>query len=84
MMQRVRRSPFLYRALVALRRVAGRAWMRAANRVLGVKPNRVFFSSFKGKAYSDSPRFISEALHRLRPDAEIVWQLADPMSARCR
>lgn len=81
MMQRVRRSPFLYRALVALRRVAGRAWMRAANRVLGVKPNRVFFSSFKGKAYSDSPRFISEALHRLRPDVEIVWQLADPASA---
>ncbi len=80
-LQRIRNSPRLFRLLVALRRVAGRAWMRAAHRVLGVHGRRVFFSSFKGKAYSDSPRFISEALHALCPDVEIVWQLADASGA---
>ena len=81
MARRVLRSRAVYGALAALRRVGGRAWMRAANRLIGVRPNRVFFSSFRGKAYSDSPRFISEALRALRPDVEIVWQLADASGA---
>jgi CDP-glycerol glycerophosphotransferase len=39
------------------------------------------FTSFKGRTYSDSPRCISEALHALRPDIDIVWQLANPADA---
>lgn len=79
--RRILRNPFVYRILQTGRRVLGRGWMRLCNRTLGVQPRRVFFSSFKGKAYSDSPRFISEALHDLRPDLEIVWQLADASGA---
>ena len=77
----IKKFPAVYRILSMTRRVSGRAWMRLQNRVHGVHPHRVFFSSFQGKAYSDSPRFISEALHALRPDLEIVWQLANPKDA---
>ena len=73
--------PLVYKTMQLARRVLGRLWMRLCNRALGVAPKKVFFSSFKGKAYSDSPRYISEALHTLRPDIEIVWQLADASGA---
>lgn len=73
--------PFIYNTLQAGRRVFGRGWMRLNYHVRGVQPRRVFFSSFKGKAYSDSPRYISEALHALRPDLELVWQLSDASQA---
>lgn len=42
------------------------------------KPKSVLFSSFNGKSYSDNPRAISEALHKLDPDAEIVWAFLKP------
>ena len=35
---------------------------------------KVFFSSFSGKRYGDSPKYISEKLHELYPDVQIVWQ----------
>lgn len=73
--------PLLYKTLLLARRIGGRAWMRAARRVCGIRPSTVVFTSFKGKSYSDSPRYISEALHALRPDADIVWQLNDPAAA---
>ena len=37
--------------------------------------NKVLFSSFGGKQYSDSPRAISEALHKMFPETKIVWHL---------
>lgn len=77
----IKRCPALYKTLLLMRQIGGRAWMRAARRVCGIRPNTVVFTSFKGKSYSDSPRCISEALHVLRPDVDIVWQLADPAAA---
>lgn len=62
------------------RRILGRGWMRAAH-ACGTKGNTVFFSSFQGKAYSDSPRAISEALHAMNPGIDIVWQLCDRAGA---
>lgn len=73
----IKRHEGLYRTLLAARQVLGRGYMRAANRIHGIDRRRVFFSSFKGKSYTDSPRFISEALHAQYPDLEIVWQLAE-------
>ena len=35
----------------------------------------VYFSSFGGKQYSDSPRAISEILHKLDPTITIVWAI---------
>ena len=59
----------LYRALMRVRWVGGRCVMRLCHGLIGVKGNRVFFSSFKGRGYTDSPARICEALHALRPDA---------------
>jgi len=41
----------------------------------GRKPltNTVVFSNFSGKKYSDNPMYISEKLHELSPDTDIVW-----------
>ena len=64
-----------FKVLFFLRRKAGRRYMALVHRLYGVKKNRVYFSSFAGRSYSDSPARISEALHALRPDAELVWQL---------
>ena len=47
--------------------------MRSAQRRLGINPQKVVFSSFQGQSYSDNPRYISEKLHELCPEAQIVW-----------
>ena len=47
--------------------------MRGAQRRYGVNPKKVIFSSFEGRSYNDNPRAISEKLHELCPEAEIVW-----------
>ena len=65
----------LRRALVKARWVGGRCFMGLCHGALGVKPNRIYFSSFKGRGYTDSPARICEALHALRPDLELVWQM---------
>ena len=67
--------------LVKGRWLGGRAVMRLCHALFGVKGNRVFFSSFKGRGYTDSPARVCEALHALRPDAELVWQLKNPGEA---
>lgn len=77
----IKKCPIVYKTLLALRQVGGRAWMRGACLTRGIRKKTVVFSSFKGKAYSDSPRCISEALHEMRPDIDIVWHLADPAAA---
>ena len=71
----------LYKVLSGLRRVGGRGFMRLCHAFGGARPKRVFFSSFKGRGYTDSPARISEALHALRPDAELIWQLEHPGDA---
>lgn len=77
----LKKLPVVYRALSFARRTGGRAWMRAQHRLKGVQKKTVLFTSFKGRSCTDSPRFISDALHALRPDIDIVWQAADPASA---
>jgi len=71
----------LRKALLFLRREGGQRYMALAHRLHGVKGNRVFFSSFMGRGYCDSPARISEALHALCPEAELVWQLEHPGDA---
>lgn len=65
--------PGLRRCAQRARWVLGRIFMRCARR-LGARNDRVFFSSFKGGGYNDSPRAVSQALHDLCPAAQIVWQ----------
>lgn len=39
--------------------------------------SKVVFTSFAGTQYSDNPRAISEALHSMFPDIEIVWLIKE-------
>lgn len=39
---------------------------------------KITFESFSGRQYSDNPRFISEKMHELFPDYQLVWVLDDP------
>ncbi len=40
--------------------------------------NKVVFIAFSGRQYSDSPRRISERLHREHPEIEQVWAFTEP------
>ena len=65
----------LYGALSAARRFVLGSYMNFQNKKLGIDGNKVVFSSFKGASCSDSPLAIAEALHELRPETDIVFQL---------
>ena len=80
----VRRFPLVSRMAKKLRTPLGRSYMTMCHRVHGVDRKTVFFSSFVGKSYSDSPRYICEALMQLRPDIRVVWQLNENASGRDR
>lgn len=53
-------------------------YVKVCRILFGVNKNKVMFTSFGGKSYSDNPRAISEKLHAMLPDAEIVWEIKEP------
>lgn len=63
----------LFKLLHPLHKAYRELLMRGAQRRYGVNPKKVIFSSFEGRSYNDNPRAISEKLHELCPEAEIVW-----------
>lgn len=52
-------------------------YMRAARCVYGIDKNRVVFSSLISRNYGDNLKPISEMLHEMKPDAEIIWMFRD-------
>ena len=62
-------------------RLRSRAMRREQER-RGIDPRKVVFSSFRATTYSDNPKCISERLHELCPDAEIVWLFREPEKKR--
>lgn len=54
----------------------------ACARLRGIDRNLAVFSAFDSRSYNDNPRYISEALHALKPDAKIVWLFKDVEKAR--
>lgn len=48
------------------------------NQAYGIDENKIVFTSFTGKSYSDNPKAISEKLHELSPEFEIVWLFNNP------
>ena len=44
--------------------------------------NRVNFIAFSGRQYSDSPRRISELLHREHPEIQQIWAFVEPEKFR--
>ena len=69
----LRHQKGLFAILHPLHRAWRRGIMRFYQRTRGIDPMKVTFSSFMGESYSDNPRYISERLHELCPEAKIVW-----------
>ncbi|MGN7396879.1 CDP-glycerol glycerophosphotransferase family protein [Peribacillus frigoritolerans] len=53
-------------------------YMFVTNKVIGVNKKKVVFISFGGKSYSDNPRSISQKLHEMHPNYEIIWLFNRP------
>lgn len=53
-----------------------------AGRTFAFDGNKVVFSSFSGRSYSDNPRYISEKLHEMYPEAHISWLATRPDELR--
>lgn len=49
-------------------------------RIFPIKSNRVLFSAFSGRQYSDSPKRISEMLQAMHPEYELIWAFNEPKS----
>ena len=60
---------------------AKRFLMKVSYLINGVE-NKAVFESFSGQSYSDNPRVISELLHTLSPETEIVWLFKNPEEKR--
>jgi len=52
-------------------------YIRLARGIYGIKKNRIVFSSLLSRNYGDNLKPISEMLHEMKPDAEIIWMFRD-------
>ena len=82
LIDKLRENRWIYPVLSRARWTGGRALMRLFHACFGVEKDTVLFSSYAGRGYSDNPRCVSEALHALRPELKIVWQLEDGAAPR--
>jgi len=74
----LKKNKFTYAAASALRRAPYpllKMWMSVCHAVRGVDKNKVYFSSFSGKLYNENPRYVCEALHKVCPQAKIIFRL---------
>lgn len=69
----VKHHDSLYNLFHPLYSIYRGAIMRMAQGMRGVDGNKLVFSSFESARYGDNPWYISERMHALRPDCDIVW-----------
>ena len=75
---------YLYRIFIRwFRRRINRA-TRSARREQGIDGNIVLFCSYKMESFNDNPFYISQALHKMRPQTDIVWMFRDIAKARAK
>lgn len=74
-----------------LYRVFSQWFERRTNRALrdnrkqwGIDNNLVVFSSYNMRSYNDNPKYISEALHEMRPQTSQVWLFKDVAAAKAK
>ena len=82
--RRLRKNRKLYRRLGYIFGFYRNSVLEIARRIGGMNDNMVVFSAFDCLSYNDNPRYISEALHELRPETDIVWLFKDGKKARER
>lgn len=68
----------LYKAALLVRKLVDavlRMLMCIFHGVCGIEKNKIYFSSFSGGMYNDSPKYICEALHEIYPEGKFVFRL---------
>ncbi len=66
----------LLRLMIAL---ASRVFLFCLLPFIRIRPGRVLFQSYREKQYSCNPKYVSEALLRLRPKGlEVAWSFREP------
>ncbi len=80
--QALKRNRKLYLKISPVFGLYRNAVMTCARLRHGIDKNLAVFSAFDSRSYNDNPRYISEALHALRPDAKIVWLFKDVEKAK--
>ncbi|MBP1924257.1 CDP-glycerol glycerophosphotransferase [Sedimentibacter acidaminivorans] len=76
----IKKKPFLYNTAKKFRITVKKSYMMICNKIYGVEDKNIVFKSFGGKSYSDNPKAISEELHRLNPELNIIWSFKDPQN----
>jgi len=54
------------------------SYMKFARARYGISKNKVVFNCFNARTYGDNLKPISEALHAICPEADIVWMFREP------
>lgn len=80
--RRIKRNKHVYRLLSPLNGLRHNGAMFWPRLLHGIDGNMVVFSAYKMRTYSDNPRYISEALHALRPQTDIVWLIHNAEAAK--
>lgn len=81
---KLRRNKKLYKLLGPIYGIRRNAVIQSARLLHGIDRNLVVFSAFEHRSYNDNPRYISEKLHELRPETDIVWLFADAAAAKAK
>lgn len=82
--KRIKQHKRLYASLLSLRGLPQNTVMRLARLIRGMDGSAVVFSSFDCRSYCDNTRYVSEALHALRPDIGIIWLFRDVEKAKAK
>ena len=45
-------------------------------RIFPIQKKKIFFNNYFGRGYGCNPKYICEALHRLHPDYDLVWEVS--------
>lgn len=76
------KSRYKLKQLFSVINIAKRCYMFAINKMIGINNKKIVFVSFGGKSYSDNPRAISEKMHEMYPEYELVWLFDNPQDKR--
>jgi CDP-glycerol glycerophosphotransferase len=76
--QIIMKNPSIRKLIVSFIDLCRKLFMYSTNKIIGINENKIVFISFDGKSYSDNPKAISEKLHELYPNFEIVWLFNNP------
>ncbi|PKM55439.1 MAG: hypothetical protein CVV00_04030 [Firmicutes bacterium HGW-Firmicutes-5] len=78
----IKKIPFVESMIIKIYDSYRKLYMFLCYKFIGVDEKKAVFISFNGLSYSDNPKAISEKLHILKPQVEIVWLFLNPEEKR--